>query len=489
MHAAKPITSFIIITIIIIIAYSIIIIIIGIGEQAKSQQEKSNNVRIIQNDQRQDTTEFTQDQSKRMVTIRRINVPHAEPQVTVTAKGISPDKDKLLYTFINGQLIANVATTPPLMTSTNDINSKSKLNAKSSESVLTNAKTAKKQSEPVLVEKPTKKNAKEKPMEKSSKLNDKNNLRKASPDIFKSLTGKTTKTALNVNPSTSNAKEKDKDKQKQKKGGKRDVDQEVETITNATKELAIADEKPRKEKKKEKKAIKFEYADPNYKVNQFDLLDMDEDDGYYIESSEDDSSDDEPPMTRPTIVIPTPAPATVTSKPNPPLSNQSSIESQSAHANVKVASKCPATATLAPLAKSVKSAETTKKGKNEANAKTQLQKSDRKSSADSTAANTTTKSLKSQPQNQTHQSSVSMAVGKQTIANVDDSNLSKKQKKKLEKKQSTPQPQQFPNPTRVASRTVCDKLPNNRNTNVHFQFKIQFHFIAFLPSRILILMQ
>uniref|UniRef100_A0A336LHX8 CSON002396 protein n=1 Tax=Culicoides sonorensis TaxID=179676 RepID=A0A336LHX8_CULSO len=49
--------------------------------------------------------EISLDASKRMVTIRRINVPHSEPQVTVTAKGASPDKDTLLYTFINGQLV------------------------------------------------------------------------------------------------------------------------------------------------------------------------------------------------------------------------------------------------------------------------------------------------------------------------------------------------------------------------------------------------
>lgn len=49
--------------------------------------------------------EISVDPSKRMVTIRRINLPHSEPQVTVTAKGASPDKDQLLYTFINGQLV------------------------------------------------------------------------------------------------------------------------------------------------------------------------------------------------------------------------------------------------------------------------------------------------------------------------------------------------------------------------------------------------
>ncbi|XP_037911819.1 uncharacterized protein LOC119651981 isoform X2 [Hermetia illucens] len=52
------------------------------------------------------STEFISDPSKRIVTIRRVNLPHlAEPQVTVTAKGASPRDDKLLYTFINGQIV------------------------------------------------------------------------------------------------------------------------------------------------------------------------------------------------------------------------------------------------------------------------------------------------------------------------------------------------------------------------------------------------
>lgn len=45
------------------------------------------------------------DPARRMVTIKRTFLSHSEPQVTVTAKGPSPDKDQLLYTFINGQLV------------------------------------------------------------------------------------------------------------------------------------------------------------------------------------------------------------------------------------------------------------------------------------------------------------------------------------------------------------------------------------------------
>lgn len=49
--------------------------------------------------------EMITDYAKQMVTIRRVNTPHSDPQVTVTAKGPSPDSDKLLYTFINGQIM------------------------------------------------------------------------------------------------------------------------------------------------------------------------------------------------------------------------------------------------------------------------------------------------------------------------------------------------------------------------------------------------
>lgn len=53
-----------------------------------------------------------EDPAKRMVTIRRINLPHAEPQVTVTAKGTTPDMDQLLYTFVNGQLVPASSLSP-----------------------------------------------------------------------------------------------------------------------------------------------------------------------------------------------------------------------------------------------------------------------------------------------------------------------------------------------------------------------------------------
>ncbi|XP_068152169.1 uncharacterized protein [Drosophila tropicalis] len=49
------------------------------------------------------------DPSKRIVTIRQIQIPHSggDQQVTVVAKGSSPNEDKLLYTFVNGHMVAS----------------------------------------------------------------------------------------------------------------------------------------------------------------------------------------------------------------------------------------------------------------------------------------------------------------------------------------------------------------------------------------------
>lgn len=39
-----------------------------------------------------------------MVTIRRVMEPNSsEPTVTITLKGATPDKDKVLFTLVNGQ--------------------------------------------------------------------------------------------------------------------------------------------------------------------------------------------------------------------------------------------------------------------------------------------------------------------------------------------------------------------------------------------------
>lgn len=69
-------------------------------QQRQQQQRQQQQPEIVMP---QDNVSI--DPARRMVTIKRTFLAHSEPQVTVTAKGPSPDKDQLLYTFINGQLV------------------------------------------------------------------------------------------------------------------------------------------------------------------------------------------------------------------------------------------------------------------------------------------------------------------------------------------------------------------------------------------------
>lgn len=76
------------------------------GASAQQQQLGPDVVAMAAMASSSTNSNSSNDPSKRIVTIRRVNLPNVpEPQVTVTAKGSSPDKDKLLYTFINGQLV------------------------------------------------------------------------------------------------------------------------------------------------------------------------------------------------------------------------------------------------------------------------------------------------------------------------------------------------------------------------------------------------
>ncbi|EDW24868.1 GL24379 [Drosophila persimilis] len=80
--------------------------------QQQHQQPPHNHQQQQQQQQHQQQQLFhsiTADPSKRIVTIRRVQLPHpgAEQQVTVVAKGSSPHEDKLLYTFVNGHMVAS----------------------------------------------------------------------------------------------------------------------------------------------------------------------------------------------------------------------------------------------------------------------------------------------------------------------------------------------------------------------------------------------
>lgn len=408
------------------------------AEQVKAQQEKSNNVRIIQSDQIQESQprcEISLDQSKRMVTIRRINLPHAEPQVTVTAKGSSPDKDKLLYTFINGQLIPgsnvpstiNSPATPvappinPIRYSSEKIDKKVKQpqNMQLLTDIALSTKTSNKKTVEAIEKAAKKIKEKEKIAEKKA-TNEKSNSRKQSPEAVKpsannnETTNKKSSTANNgkaaKNASNTAVKEAKEGKAKEKKKSKRDVENEVDSITSSVRDITIDAEKPKKEKKKPK-AVKFEYADPNYKVNQFGLLDMDEDDDYYIESSSDESCEPEPPR-----IVKAP---TITKPPTPPIQTVTANEPQSQQSKN----------TKTKPTKSSKAAEPAKKVTADANAKVSTVKTDKKPIASEVSQVNATKS-QSNP-TITNANSAALPQTKPV-----DNNLSKKQKKKQKQQQT-----------------------------------------------------
>ena len=88
----------------------------------------------------------------------------------------------------------------------------------------------------------------------------------------------------------SQAKEVASKKNKNNKKNEQNCNEKVEQIIKLTKNLKIttdADAVDKKPSKKIKvKAPKFEYADPQYKMNKFDVLDLDDDDFYISEEEE-----------------------------------------------------------------------------------------------------------------------------------------------------------------------------------------------------------
>lgn len=70
-----------------------------------SSVQNSQQSAAIKEPTKPSVSEVKSEGEKRMVTIRRINLPYSQPQVTVTAKGSTPDQDQLLYAFVNGHLV------------------------------------------------------------------------------------------------------------------------------------------------------------------------------------------------------------------------------------------------------------------------------------------------------------------------------------------------------------------------------------------------
>ncbi|KAL7017085.1 hypothetical protein ACKWTF_010242 [Chironomus riparius] len=225
-----------------------------------------------------------EDPAKRMVTIRRVNLPHAEPQVTVTAKGTTPDKDQLLYTFVNGQLVPASSLHPTafqnqngslqIYMSSSDVEEHNKA---ASEQVLENNKHNGKNNnnnkkEPQLTKK-QQQQAIEKVIEKSreNKKNEKIEKKKEQPV-------QPPQTALTMSNSQTSIKKSSKDNKNAKK--KSDP-------------VKKEDEKHVDEQQVKKKTRKV-YIDPEFAANPFKLLldDDDDEEEFTTETDEENSNHD-----------------------------------------------------------------------------------------------------------------------------------------------------------------------------------------------------
>uniref|UniRef100_A0A182MLE7 Uncharacterized protein n=1 Tax=Anopheles culicifacies TaxID=139723 RepID=A0A182MLE7_9DIPT len=74
-------------------------------QQQQQQSQMRNNHFQQLKQQMQPHVGLNESASQQLVTIKRTFLPHPQPQITVTAKGDSPDQDQILYTFINGQMV------------------------------------------------------------------------------------------------------------------------------------------------------------------------------------------------------------------------------------------------------------------------------------------------------------------------------------------------------------------------------------------------
>lgn len=264
----------------------------------EQQQQQQKNVTT--------ETSSSTDPTKRMVTIRRVNMPHSDPQVTVTAKGPSPDKDKLLYTFINGQLVSGLPAGNDAEFKAQSISQvqqyhlqHQQLRQQNLNAALNNAAAAAtvpagaastKVDGGEAVASADSNNSK-----KKSKKENKNPSPLAQPIKAAENIGKQKNTPKKLNnveyrkSSIDDSCSVDTTSTNKSKNGKKVST--INQITRMTKDLNLS----KKNEKRKVKAPKYEYADPQYKNNKFDVLDLDDDD-YYI--SEDDSSVPSSPSRR-----------------------------------------------------------------------------------------------------------------------------------------------------------------------------------------------
>jgi hypothetical protein len=229
-----------------------------------------------------------EDPAKRMVTIRRVNLPHAEPQVTVTAKGTTPDKDQLLYTFVNGQLVPASSLHPTAFQNSNgslqlymsnndsDGNDKVTIVEHKQQQVQENTKLNGKHNNNKQNDNKGKKQANEKVIEKSNKKSEKVDKKKEPAQSQPP----TPQIAVTTSNSQTSIKKTSKDSKNAKK-----KQESVKKEDDNSKLTQVDDQQVRKKTRKV-------YIDPEFAANPFKLLldDDDEEEEFTTETDEEEES-------------------------------------------------------------------------------------------------------------------------------------------------------------------------------------------------------
>lgn len=251
-----------------------------------------------------------------MVTIRRINLPYAEPQVTVTAKGSSPDKDQLLYTFINGQLVpaaGAAAVTPQMLQQLKAqmqqqnyvqpaaVPSKASVEEKSrpeQQPANVSSGGGKKKKNVVEVQKLQQKIQKEQQKVVEKQLKEEKE-KKAEQKRLEELKSKQRNDGKKPNSSTTKKVNKPELKSGNEKSGKNTTKKHEQVDKKSLKLLTkpIVEERPENsapEEEKQKKKKSTTFIDPEFDNNAFKLLNLDSDTEGSDESFS-NKTDDEPP--------------------------------------------------------------------------------------------------------------------------------------------------------------------------------------------------
>lgn len=238
---------------------------------------------------------YEEDPAKRMVTIRRVNLPHAEPQVTVTAKGTTPDKDQLLYTFVNGQLVPASSLHPQAFQNNSNGSFQIYMSSNATDGHDKATIVEQKQQVPENNKQNGKNGNKKEQQMNKKQLNEKviekskENKLKSEKVVDKKKEQQQQQQAPSIALTTSNSQTSIKKTSKDSKNAKKK--QESVKKENDNSKLSQAQVDEQQAKKKTRKV----YIDPEFAANPFKLLldDDDEEEEFTTETDEDESNHDD----------------------------------------------------------------------------------------------------------------------------------------------------------------------------------------------------